>query len=90
MDKRTYITTQNLTMKKFIGYYIIGAQNQQDAQNEKGLLLWTTVKPSWFKRTLNRVLLNIYWIEKERYSAEKESRNPDVQLAKVRWTKQPK
>lgn len=77
-------------MKKFIGYYIIGAQSAEDAQNEKGLLLWSPVKPSWFKRTLNRVLLNIYWVDKERFSAGSEKKNPDVQLSKVRWTKQPK
>lgn len=76
-------------MKKFIGYYIIGAQSADDARNEKGLLLWSPVKPSWLKRTLNRILLNIYWVDKERYSAEKEKHNPDVQLHKVRWSKQP-
>jgi hypothetical protein len=76
-------------MKKFIGYYIIGAQHQDDAQNEKGLLLWSTQKPSGFKRFMNRLLLNIYWVDKERYSTEKENRNPDVQLHKVRWSKQP-
>jgi hypothetical protein len=76
-------------MKKFIGYYILGAQNQDDAQNEKGLLLWSTQKPSGFKRFMNRLLLNIYWVDKERYSTEKENRNPDVQLHKVRWSKQP-
>jgi hypothetical protein len=76
-------------MKKFIGYYIIGAQNQQDAQSEKGLLLWSTVKPGWFKRTMNKFLLNIYWVDKDRYSQQPEKRNPDVQLQKVRWSKQP-
>lgn len=75
-------------MKKFIGYYIIGAQSAEDAQNEKGLLLWSPVRPNWFKRTMNRVLLNIYWVDKERYSTN-EKNNPDVQLHKVRWTKQP-
>lgn len=77
-------------MKKFIGYYILGAQNQEDAQNEKGLLLWSTQKPNGFKRFMNRFLLNIYWVDKERYSTTPEKRNPDVQLEKVRWSKQPK
>lgn len=76
-------------MKKFVGYYILGAQNAEDAQNEKGLMLWSTIKPGWFKRNMNRILLNIYWIDKERYSDQKEKHNPDVQLQKVRWTKQP-
>jgi len=29
-------------MKKFIGYFIIGASTKKDAHNERGLLLWST------------------------------------------------
>lgn len=77
-------------MKKFLGYYIIGAQNKEEAQTEKGLLLWSPVKPNWFHRTMNRILLNVYWVDKERFSTTPEKRNPDVQLNKVRWSKQEK
>jgi hypothetical protein len=58
-------------MKKFIGYYIIGATTKQDAQDEKGLLLWTEKKPSALRRFLCSTLLGIYWIDKERILEER-------------------
>ena len=77
-------------MKTFIGYYIIGANTQEDAQNEKGLMLWSPNKPNALKRWLNETLLGIYWVDKERFDAktEKTEQNPDVVLNKVRWAKQ--
>lgn len=53
--------------KKFVGFYIIGAANKEDAQKGAGLLLWSQSKPSWLIRFLDRNLLNIYWIDKEDY-----------------------
>jgi hypothetical protein len=53
-------------MKKFIGYYIIGANTKEDAQNEKGLMLWSPNKPNALKRWLNEKLLGIYWVDKDR------------------------
>lgn len=58
-------------MKTFIGYYIIGANTREDAENEKGLMLWSPTKPNAFKRWLNENLLGIYWIDKERIVLEK-------------------
>lgn len=77
-------------MKKFLGYYIIGANTQEEAQKEKGLLLWSQTKPNVIKRFMNQFLLGIYWIDKERLdSSIKGEKNPDVKLNKVRWSKQP-
>lgn len=73
--------------KKFIGYHIIGANSKEDAQNEKGLLLWSTIKPSWFKRMTSRIL-GIYWIDKTKNMLEREpteqDKTSDTQLYKVR------
>lgn len=77
-------------MKKFVGYYIMGASTLEDAKNEKGLMLWSQVKPGAMRRFLNRVLLGIYWIDKERVNGATAKSNPDVQLNKVRWSRQPK
>lgn len=52
---------------KFVGYYIVGASSTEEAQKGAGLLLWTQTKPSFIKRFLNKVLLNIYWVDKEDY-----------------------
>jgi hypothetical protein len=77
-------------MKTFLGYYIIGANTMEDAEKEKGLLLWSQTKPSFIKRFLNQYLLGIIWIDKERTDASvKGEKNPDVKLNKVRWSKQP-
>lgn len=74
-------------MKNYVGYYIIGATTREDAEAEKGLLLWTTKKPGAFRRFLNCTLLGIYWVDKQRTQVNAKSENPDVQLNKVRWTK---
>ena len=59
-------------MKKFIGYYIIGAANKEEAKLEKGMMLWSQTKPSAIKRLFNRVLLGIYWIDRERVLEKKQ------------------
>jgi hypothetical protein len=58
-------------MKKFIGYHIIGAATKEDAENEKGLILWSRNKPRRFTRFFNRVLLGIYWVDKEKVFEER-------------------
>ena len=73
-------------MKKFIGYFIIGAANHKDAFNEKGLLLWSTKKPNVIVRYFNRILLNILWINKTKVLEEKgirENKETNTQMYKV-------
>jgi hypothetical protein len=73
-------------MKKFIGYFIIGAANYKDAFNEKGLLLWSTKKPNVIVRYFNRILLNILWINKTKVLEEKgirENKETNTQMYKV-------
>lgn len=73
-------------MKKFVGYYIIGAANEQDAQDEKGLLLWSTKKPGVISRLFNKWLLNLYWVDKEKELEEKgfrKQRKNNTQIYKV-------
>lgn len=78
-------------MKKFIGYHILGAGSIEEAQAEKGLLLWSKVKPSGLKRFFNRVLLGIYWVDKERHFEEKgktvQSTNSDVEMQRLKKAK---
>jgi hypothetical protein len=73
-------------MKKFIGYYIIGAVNLQEAQEEKGLILWSQKKPSLFVRFFNRVLLGIYWVNKEKM-LERKNDNHQTELARYKPAK---
>jgi hypothetical protein len=73
-------------MKKFIGYFIIGASTKKDAYNEKGLLLWSTKKPNVIIRLFNRVLLNIRWVDKVKVLEEKgvrENNDNNTQMYKV-------
>jgi hypothetical protein len=80
-------------MKKFIGYYIIGANTKEDAQNEKGLMLWSPNKPNALKRWLNEKLLGIYWVDKDRIVQTQEkgktmqNQEQPVELAKVKEEK---
>jgi hypothetical protein len=80
-------------MKKFIGYYIIGANTKEDAQNEKGLMLWSPNKPNALKRWLNETLLGIYWVDKDRIVQTQEkgktmqNQEQPVELAKVKEEK---
>ena len=77
-------------MKPFIGYYIIGANTQEDAQNEKGLMLWSPNKPNALKRWLNETLLGIYWVDKDRVVGGQDkgktmqNQAQPVELAKVK------
>lgn len=59
-------------MKKFIGFYIIGAFNKTEAVNEKGLMLWSQNRPNFMKRFFNKFLLGIYWIDKEKILEKKQ------------------
>lgn len=74
-------------MKKFIGYFIIGASSEYEAKNEKGMLLWSQKKPNAIVRFFNRVLLKIYWVDKERVLEEKGKRthavNPDIEFIRT-------
>lgn len=82
-------------MKKFIGYYIIGAASKEEATNERGLILWSQRKPGWFTRLMNRWLLQIYWIDRLREGRDlgktQMSNNANTELPKydTRASKQP-
>lgn len=54
-----------MSNKNFLGYYIIGADSYDDAVAGAGLILWSQKKPSYFIKMMNKLLLNIYWIDKE-------------------------
>lgn len=58
-------------MKTFIGYYIIGASSKKEAEDEKGLLLWSNNKPNRLKRFFNKVLLGIHWVDKRKLFEER-------------------
>lgn len=81
-------------MKKYIGYYIIGALNKKEAQDKKGLLLWSQTKPSAFNRFFNRVLLGIYWVDEtqmlEDRGKTKQSSNSTTQFSKLVKAEKPK
>lgn len=53
--------------KKFVGYYIIGAANKEDAQKGAGLILWTQHKPNFITRLFDSWLLSIHWVDKKDY-----------------------
>lgn len=78
-------------MKKFIGFYIIGASTQEDAQAEKGLMLWSETKPSSLRRFFCEKLLGIYWVDKERVLEDKgktaQSENSPIQMQKLKAEK---
>jgi hypothetical protein len=78
-------------MKKFIGYFIIGASSKEEAVNQKGMLLWSTERPNAITRFLNRVLLKIYWVDKERVledrGLKKHPTNPDIEFRTTRFSK---
>jgi hypothetical protein len=68
--------------KKFVGYYIVGATNREEAQRGAGLLLWTQTRPNAIKRFLNNLLLNIQWVDKEDYTPllSKEPKSSDTKV----------
>lgn len=66
-----------MNTKKFAGFIIIGAQSKQEAKIEKGLVLWLPKKPNSWVRFWNRLLLGIYWVDKEQTLVIKPS-NPII------------
>jgi hypothetical protein len=73
-------------MKKFIGYFIIGAVSKEDARSEKGLLLWSAKRPNALVRFFNRVLLNVHWVDRVKVLEEKgykPSKDGETQMYKV-------
>jgi hypothetical protein len=54
--------------EKFVGYFIIGTKTQEDAEQGKGLILWTQDKPSWLHKFYNKLFLGIRWVDKENYA----------------------
>ncbi len=64
-------------MKKFVGYFILGARDKNEAKDEKGLLIWSQFRPRWFKRLMLNILLGIYWIDKIK-SVDKKERNTEL------------
>lgn len=58
-------------MKKFKGYYCVGCNTRQDAIDGKGLILWSQKSPTKMIQFFNKLLLNIYWIEKERIQSQR-------------------
>jgi len=53
--------------EKFVGFFIMGTNTQEDAEQGKGLMLWMQSKPSALRRWLNKNLLSIRWVDKEAY-----------------------
>lgn len=78
--------------KKFVGFYIIGAANKEEAQKGAGLLLWSQSKPGFITRFFDKVLLNIYWVDKENYkpAAKENSENQKIEFPKHRTYKKKK
>jgi hypothetical protein len=77
--------------KKFVGYYIIGAYNEEEAQKGAGLLLWSQKKPNFVTRFFDKLLLNIYWIDKENYTpVEKVIQEQKVEFPRHRVYKKKK
>jgi hypothetical protein len=66
--------------KKFVGFYIIGAANKDDAQKGAGLILWSQVKPCFVTRFFNKLLLNIYWIDKKNYKPVQKETTVDSKI----------
>lgn len=78
--------------KNFIGYYIIGAANKEEAQKGAGLVLWTQHKPNFITRFFERFLLSIYWVDKEDYKpvAKEEIETTKLEFPKYRTYKKKK
>ncbi len=72
-------------MKKFKGYFCVGAVSREAAKEGKGMVLWSQSKPSKFIQFTNRILLNIYWIDEERTQlqrGEKLQKSPNTEVSK--------
>ena len=51
--------------KKFAGYFIIGAKKKEEAERGQGLMLWSQKKPNRITRFFNKLLLNMFWVDKQ-------------------------
>ncbi len=80
-----------MSNKKFVGYYIIGAESYDDAVRGAGLILWSQKKPSSFIKFMNKLLLNIYWVDKKDHDefvkVLKELNVQDVEVVKTEMPK---
>lgn len=76
--------------KKFVGFYIVGAADNEEAKKGAGLILWMQKKPSFLTRLLDKVLLGIYWVDKEVYEQNRnliKEQETQVQMPKRRQYK---
>lgn len=64
--------------KNFVGFFIIGATNKEDAQKGAGLILWSKKRPNFITRFLDKVLLNIFWVDKKDYNPGYKEENTSV------------
>ena len=60
-----------MDLEKFAGFYIVGASDRKDAERGKGLILCSHKKPGIVTRFFDRVLLSIYWVDKNVYEVHK-------------------
>lgn len=56
----------NKEVKRFVGYYALGASDRRTAEDQKTLCIWMTKKPNLIRRFLAWLLVGIYWIDKPR------------------------
>ncbi len=70
--------------KKTKGYWIIGTANDEQAKEGKGLILWNTVRPKWFYRFMNKLLLSIRWVDKERELEKGKNFQTEIHKIKVK------
>ena len=77
---------------KFVGFFIIGTKTQEEAEQGKGLILWTQDKPSWLHKFYNKLFLGIRWVDKENYrpTAKSEENTTKVEMPKQRAYKKKK
>jgi hypothetical protein len=73
---------------KFVGYFIIGTDNQLEAEQGKGLILWLQKKPFVLRRFLNKVILGIRWVDKEDYKPVGAEISKTTSTSKVEMPKQ--
>lgn len=60
-----------MDLERFAGFYIVGASDRKDAERGKGLILWSHKKPGRIVRFFDRILLSIYWVDKNVYEVHK-------------------
>ena len=74
--------------EKFVGFFIMGTKTQKDAEEGKGLILWTQDKPSWLNRFYNKLFLGIRWVDKENYNPPLKPTPTEEATTKVEMPKQ--